>query len=425
MRADRLVATLLLLQSRGQVTAAEVAEELEVSERTARRDLEALGTAGLPIYSVQGRNGGWRLAGRRAHRPQRAQRGRGPGPVPRRRPVLVGHARGAGRAAQARAGAAGGRSGLRPRRHRPRLVVDTTGWDQAPGTRPAPPHLDDLQQAVIDGVQMVLGYRARDGATTERTVHPLGLASKGTTWYLVAGTDAGQRTFRVDRVTSVVRTDEPVVRPDDFDLAAAWAGITDAVDELRLPIRAEALVDPDVVGLLRMMFGRRVRIGPAGDDGRVEVEVRGHHVPALAGELAGLGSRVEVLGPPEVRDRLAEIGTELAVHVRTLSDVEISGGLRATTRGTRRAEPTTTTGALMGIGTSIVIMAIGALMTFAVEVDNAEGFDINNAGVILMILGAVGLLVSLVIWGPRRQRTVVDEEVVGTPSRRTVYTRDP
>jgi len=63
VRADRLVAILLLLQARGQVTAAEVAEELEVSERTARRDLEALGIAGLPIYSQQGRNGGWRLAG--------------------------------------------------------------------------------------------------------------------------------------------------------------------------------------------------------------------------------------------------------------------------------------------------------------------------------------------------------------------------
>src|SRR5436305_3606012 len=63
MRADRLVATLLLLQARGKVTAAEVADELEVSERTARRDLEALGLAGLPIYSVQGRGGGWRLAG--------------------------------------------------------------------------------------------------------------------------------------------------------------------------------------------------------------------------------------------------------------------------------------------------------------------------------------------------------------------------
>src|SRR3954462_14320315 len=63
MRADRLVAILMLLQTRGQVTAAEVAAELEVSKRTARRDLDALGMAGLPIYSMQGRNGGWRLAG--------------------------------------------------------------------------------------------------------------------------------------------------------------------------------------------------------------------------------------------------------------------------------------------------------------------------------------------------------------------------
>src|ERR1700722_8991797 len=63
MRADRLVALTLLLQQRGQVTAAEVATELEISERTARRDLDALGLAGLPVYSLRGRNGGWALAG--------------------------------------------------------------------------------------------------------------------------------------------------------------------------------------------------------------------------------------------------------------------------------------------------------------------------------------------------------------------------
>src|SRR6476469_10220194 len=63
MRADRLVAILLMLQTRDQVTAAEVANELEVSERTARRDLEALGMAGVPVYARPGRNGGWQLAG--------------------------------------------------------------------------------------------------------------------------------------------------------------------------------------------------------------------------------------------------------------------------------------------------------------------------------------------------------------------------
>ena len=63
MRADRLVAILMLLQTRGRVTAADVAAELEISERTARRDLDALAMSGVPVYSVQGRNGGWRLAG--------------------------------------------------------------------------------------------------------------------------------------------------------------------------------------------------------------------------------------------------------------------------------------------------------------------------------------------------------------------------
>jgi hypothetical protein len=84
----------------------------------------------------------------------------------------------------------------------------------------------------------------------------------------------------------------------------------------------------------------------------------------------------------------------------------------------------------MGIGTSIVIMAAGAMMTFAVESDSAEGFNINNAGVILMIIGALGLLASLFLFGPRtrRTRTVEDVDVVdvvpaGT-RRRTVYRDD-
>ena len=310
MRADRLVATLLLLQSRGQVTAAEVAEELEVSERTARRDLEALGLAGLPIYSVQGRNGGWRLAGggrtdlsglsQAEARALFLVAGPSSSATPEVRAALrkLVRALPEGFRTQAEAASAA-------------LVVDPRSWDQSPGGWPAPPHLDALQAAVIDGVQVDLSYVARDGAATARRVHPLGLASKGSTWYLVAGTDAGQRTFRVDRVAGVTPTDEPVVRPPGFDVAAAWGEVTDAVDELRLPLRVQALVAADVVVLLRQMFGRRVRIGPAGDDGRVEVEVRGHHVASVAGELAGLGRRVEVLGPPEVRDRLREIGAEL------------------------------------------------------------------------------------------------------------------
>jgi predicted DNA-binding transcriptional regulator YafY len=310
MRADRLVATLLLLQTRGQVTAAEVAEELEVSERTARRDLEALGTAGLPIYSVQGRGGGWRLAGggrtdlsglsAAEARALFLVAGPASSATPEVRAALRKLVRALPEGFRAQAEAASGA-----------IHVDRRGWDQDGAERPAPAHLDELQSAVIDGVQVRLGYVARDGAATERTVHPLGLASKGPVWYLVAGTDAGQRTFRVDRVTAVARTDDAVTRPDGFDLREAWAQITDAVDDLRLPVRVDALVEPAAVGILRMMFGRRLRIGPPGGDGRVAVEVRGHHVPAVAGELAGLGAQVEVVGPPEVRARLRDVGREL------------------------------------------------------------------------------------------------------------------
>ncbi|MDQ4090063.1 MAG: WYL domain-containing protein, partial [Actinomycetota bacterium] len=192
------------------------------------------------------------------------------------------------------------------------VLVDPAGWDRPAGPPRTPPLLDAVQRAVIEGVQVTLGYRARDGAVTTRIVHPLGLAAKGSAWYLVAGTDAGLRTFRVDRISSVEPTGEAVVRPDGFDLTEAWRMITDEVDRRRTPVRSHALVRPEVVWICRSVFGNRVKIGPSGADGRVEVELRGHSARSLAAEVAGLGAMVEVLDPPEVRDMLAGIANELA-----------------------------------------------------------------------------------------------------------------
>ena len=311
MRADRLVAILLMLQARGQVTAAEVAEELEVSERTARRDLEALGTAGLPIYSQQGRNGGWRLAGggRTDLSGLTASEARAlflvAGPASAATPEVKAALRKLMRALpepfrdQADAASTA-------------VLVDPAGWDRPSRPRRTPPLLDAIQRAVVEGVQVALGYRARDGAVSTRVVHPLGLAAKGQGWYLVADTDAGLRTFRVDRMSSVEVTGSPVVRPEGFQLAEAWRMITDEVDRRRTPVLAHALAKSDGVWICRSVFGNRVKIGPPGADGRVEVELRGHSARSLAAEVAGLGAMLEVLDPPEVRESLAAIAGELA-----------------------------------------------------------------------------------------------------------------
>ena len=300
MRADRLVAILLMLQARGQVTAAEVALELEVSERTARRDLDALGVAGLPIYSRQGRNGGWQLAGggRTDLSGLTASEARAlflvAGPSSAATPEVKAALRKLVRAlpepfrdhAEAASTA---------------VVIDPAGWDSPARPRRTPPLLDAVQRAVIEARQVTLGYRARDGAVTTRVVHPLGVAAKGAGWYLVASTDAGLRTFRVDRMSSVEPTGEAVVRPEGFDLTEAWRLITDEVDKRRMPVVARGLMSSGMVWLLRTMFGNRVRIGPPGVDGRVEVELRGHSIRSLAGETAGLGCMLEVLDPPELR----------------------------------------------------------------------------------------------------------------------------
>ena len=309
VRADRLVAVLLLLQQRTQVTAREVAAELEVSERTARRDLEALGMAGIPVYSQAGRGGGWRLVGGA-------------------RTDLSGLTASEARALFLVAGPASGgapavRSALRklvqalPEPFRAQaeaaaasMHVDAVAWGRRDETT-TPRFLDPLQQAVIDGVQVELDYVARDGRSSTRTVHPLGVVAKGPSWYLVAGTDAGQRTFRVDRVSGLAVTDRPASRPEGFDLAAEWRAIADAIDSGGSPIEVRGVADPERIDLLRMILGTRLDVGGPGPDG-VDVVVRGYSARAIAGELAGLGSWLRVHSPEDVRTELARVAAELA-----------------------------------------------------------------------------------------------------------------
>lgn len=311
MRADRLVAILLLLQQRERVTAAEVARELEVSERTARRDLDALAVAGVPVYSVQGRNGGWRLVG---------------GARTDLSGLTAGEARAlflvAGSASAATPDVTAALRKLVAALPEPfqqdaaaaasSLVVDPLTWGSTTVERPPPTFLDDLQDAVIRGLQARLDYVDRDGSTTNRLVHPLGIVAKGSHWYLVAETDAGRRTFRIDRVASVETTNDPVRRPAGFDLAHAWREIAEQVGRRRTPLEAHARCAADGLGVARLTLGDRIDVGGPTADGRLEVVIRGANEYALAGEIAGLVEWLEVMGPPDVRARLASIGRALA-----------------------------------------------------------------------------------------------------------------
>src|SRR5215212_4992159 len=171
MRADRLIAVLLLLQTRDRVTVAEVARELEVSSRTARRDLEALGVAGVPVYSSAGRGGGWSLVGgartdlsgltvdeaRALFLAAGPATGATPGVQAALRKVL------AALPAPLRQGAEQAAAAV---------VVDPTPWGRA--APPEPEHLAHGRQAVVEGRQVELGYTGRAGVPSSRTVSPLG-----------------------------------------------------------------------------------------------------------------------------------------------------------------------------------------------------------------------------------------------------------
>jgi predicted DNA-binding transcriptional regulator YafY len=286
---------------------AEVAEELEISDRTARRDLEALALAGVPVYSQSGRGGGWSLVGgaRTDLSGLSAAEARalflvaGPGAAtPEVKTALRKLVRALPETFRASAESAGGA-----------VIIDSSDWDGLP-VEP-PPHLAALQQAVVDGVQVRLDYAGRDRAPGERVVHPLGLVAKRQTWYMIADTEDGLRTFRVSRVRAVVLSTAPVRRPAGFDLAQAWQTVLSTLEDRRVPCKVSARADAAVLGVLRGVLGTRLSVGEATDDGRVAVEVRGHSAQIVAAELAGFADHVEVTAPRAVREHLAHLGTRL------------------------------------------------------------------------------------------------------------------
>lgn len=306
------MATLLFMQTRGKVTAAEVAAELEVSVATARRDLEALSAAGIPVYPQAGRGGGWALVGgaRTDLSGLTASEAQALflllGPVATAEPATKSALRKLLRAlpqpfrleAEAAAGA---------------VVVDSARWGERDEEPPEP--VTVLQRAIVRRRRIRFGY-ARAGSRTERVVDPWGMVDKDGIWYLVAGTANGQRTFRVDRMAEVEVTDEPAQRPADFDLSTAWSEVVEEVERHRSTLAATVLVPERLLPVLRHQQGRHCVVdGPAGD-GRIRVSITAPTPLMIAQQLAGWGASIEVTEPDSVRRELARLGTELVERYR-------------------------------------------------------------------------------------------------------------
>lgn len=306
MRADRLVATLLLMQARGRITAAALADELEVSVATARRDLEALSAAGVPVYPQAGRGGGWQLVGgaRTDLSGLTASEAQAlfllAGPATTLTPEVKSALRKLVRAlpatfrAEAEAAAEA-------------VVIDPSRWGDATKERPA--WVDLLQDAVVRRRQVEIHYRG-----AQRVVDPWGLADKDDIWYLIAGTPKGQRTFRVDRIEHAAVTGEQFERPADFDLEQAWQQVVDAMEQRRSLVHATVLLEPRHVPILHDHFGRHLELIGTEDDGRARARVAAHMPRAVAEQLAGWGTAIEVVEPPEVQAELARIGAELVAR---------------------------------------------------------------------------------------------------------------
>lgn len=311
------------MQTRGRVTAAELAGELEVSVATARRDLAALSAAGIPVYPQPGRGGGWSLVGG-----ARTDLSGLSATEAQALFLLVGPAAAVSGEAKAalrklvralpqtfRADAEAAASAT---------MIDPTRWGERDHRRPE--LVDLLQGAVIRRRKVRLTYTSGARERSERLIDPWGLVDKDDIWYLIAGTERGQRTFRIDRIVTAEPTEEPAERPDDFALAAAWEQVVGEVEQRRSRTWATVLVEARFVRVLRDQFGRHCETEGELDDGRARVRLAAPTPLDIARHLAGWGSMIEVLEPPSVQAELARIGAELTGHLPTPPNRTVPAG---------------------------------------------------------------------------------------------------
>lgn len=319
MRASRLLSLLLLLQTRGRMTAPEIAAELEVSVRTVYRDIEALSAAGVPVYADRGPAGGYqlldgyrtRLNGLTAEEASSLFLAGLPGPA-----AELGLTEVVANAELKLLAALPPEPRTQAARMRERFLLDVPSWYRSADDVP---HLTEVAEAVWGQRPLHMTYRRWGKQVVDRVIHPYGLVLKGGSWYLVAAPPgASPRTYRVARILTLETLPGHFTRPEDFDLATFWA---EYAKEFRARLyTAEAVIRlaPGRGDLLAYTMGADVvaaalaAADPPDPEGWVTLTLPVESLTYARWQLLRMGTDVEVIGPPELRAMMAEAAADLA-----------------------------------------------------------------------------------------------------------------
>ena len=324
MRADRLISMLMLLQTRGQMTAGELAERLEVSTRTVYRDLDALSVAGVPVYAERGPHGGCALMESYRTNLTGLKEDEVRALFSFTVPGLLGDL-GIGKASES---ALLKLTAALPRPFqdtadfvRRRVHFDPVAWQQ--GEEPTP-HLTAVQEALWQGQRLDMTYRRGDGAWRERVVEPLGLVAKAGVWYLVAGMKMAGRPdreqiYRVSRIEAARVTDEPFVYPADFELAAYWTAQSAQFQESLAQFPVTLRVAHDGVPALVQTFGEGIHHSIAqaeinATDGSSLLSLVFSSEEEACRQILRLGTVVEIVEPLFLKAQVVAAARELIEH---------------------------------------------------------------------------------------------------------------